>query len=74
MELGNNLDCYILIRNQFLLVAYSRQKNYYEERLTQGKSRGEPAHIRNFVIKRKMNNRCNRERLLEREEQAFELP
>lgn len=74
MELGNNLDCYILIRNIFLLVAYSRQKIIMEERLTQGKSRGEPAHVQNFIIKRQMNNRSNRERLLECEEQAFELP
>lgn len=35
MELGNNLDCYILIRN--LLVAYSRQEVIMEERLTQVK-------------------------------------
>lgn len=45
-----------------------------KERLTQGKSRGEPAHVQNFISKRKMNNRSNTERLLECEKQAFELP
>lgn len=63
MELGNNLDCYILIRN--LLVAYSRQEVIMEERLTQGKSRVEPAPMQNFVIERNIENRSNRGRMLE---------
>lgn len=63
MELGNNLDCYILIRD--LLVAYSRQEIIMEERLTQGKSRVEPASMQNFVIERNTENRSNRGRMLE---------
>lgn len=63
MELGNNLDSYILIRD--LLVAYSRQEIIMEERLTQGKSRVEPAPRQTFVIERNIENRSNRGRMLE---------
>ena len=36
-----------------------------EERLTQGKSRVEPAPMQNFVIERNIENRSNRGRMLE---------
>lgn len=44
-------------------MAYIRQSIIVEEKLTQGKPRVGPANVINFIVKRNVDNRTNRERI-----------